>query len=118
MPAQIHYVQANIPVLLFREGDTWIMYTPALDVSSSGSTQAEVKKNFNEAVEVFLETIYKDGTRDEVLFNLGWRKIEERKLIAPSLTESPPSVRKGIPTHLLSQAQRVHRRVRIPVGVA
>ncbi|PCI40490.1 MAG: hypothetical protein COB53_01110 [Elusimicrobia bacterium] len=113
-----HYVQANIPVFLFQEDNTWIMYTPALDVSSSGETKTEVRRNFGEAVQVFLETIYKDGTREKVLFNLGWHKVEGRKLIAPRLTESPANIQRAIPEHLLSRAERIDRRVRIPVGSA
>lgn len=68
----------NLPVSILREGKKFIAYTPALDLSTSGESYREAKKRFEEIVEIFFEEIIKRGTLDEVLQNLGWKKIETR----------------------------------------
>jgi len=69
-------IQLQLPVSIIKEGKHYIAYTPALDLSTSGKTYAQVKRRFNEVVEIFFEEISKAGTVDEVLGNLGWRKVQ------------------------------------------
>ncbi|MEK7567505.1 MAG: type II toxin-antitoxin system HicB family antitoxin [Patescibacteria group bacterium] len=63
-----------LPVLFLKEKNRYVAYTPALDLSTSGKTIAEAKKNFIEASSIFLQEISRRGTLDEVLFSLGWQK--------------------------------------------
>lgn len=72
----------NLPVSFLREADQFVAYTPALDLSTSGSTLEEVKKNFAEAVEIFFKEIISMGTLEEVLLDLGWHK-EHSNLVPP-----------------------------------
>jgi len=44
----------NLPVSFLRESDQFVAYTPALDLSTSGTTLEEAKSNFTEAVGIFL----------------------------------------------------------------
>jgi len=77
-------INFKISVTIFKEGNNFVAYTPALDLSTSGKTFEQVRKRFTEAVDVFFEEIEKMGTTDEVLGGLGWRKIkQEWKPIAP-----------------------------------
>lgn len=62
----------NLPVSFLREADQFVAYTPALDLSTSGNTLEEVKKNFAEAVDIFFKEIISMGTLEEVLLDLGW----------------------------------------------
>ena len=62
-------------------------YTPALDISTSGKTEKEVKKRFESLVEIFLEEIFKARIENEVLRELGWTKME-RKWSPPKIVNS------------------------------
>lgn len=68
--------QVSLPVAILREGDQFVAYTPALDLSTSGDTYEEAKNRFNEAVSIFFEETIKMGTLDEVLSELGWKKSD------------------------------------------
>jgi predicted RNase H-like HicB family nuclease len=71
-------LKVNLPVSVLKEGKKFIAYTPALDVSASGSTYEEAKKRFNEVVSIFFEEVYEEGTLEEVLKELGWKKIKNK----------------------------------------
>ena len=70
-------MQINVPVSYFKEDKSFVAYTPALDLSSAGKTLKEAEKNIAEAVSIFMEEILKQGTLDEVLSSLGWKKISK-----------------------------------------
>jgi hypothetical protein len=72
----------NIPVSILKEGNKFIAYSPAFDLSTSGKNYNEVKRRFAEIVEIFLEELIKKGTLKEALLDLGWRKIQSR-LVPP-----------------------------------
>ncbi len=61
---------------VFREDNTFIAYTPALDLSTSGKSFQIVRKRFEEVVKIFFEEITGAGTLDEVLGSYGWQKIK------------------------------------------
>lgn len=54
----------SLPVSIFKEGDTFVAHTPALDISACADTLPEVKKNFKELVEVFFEELEKKDIRE------------------------------------------------------
>lgn len=68
----------SLPVSILREKNRYIAYTTALDLSTSGRTYQEAKRRFGEAVNIFFEELEKMGTLDEVLQNLGWRKMQKQ----------------------------------------
>jgi hypothetical protein len=51
-----------------------VAYTPALDISTSGKSMAEVKRRFTELVGIFFEELAEAGTTEDVLLELGWTK--------------------------------------------
>ena len=71
-------IKFSIPVSIFREDKQFVVYTPALDLSTSGKSYEEAKKRFGQAVLIFFDEIIKKGTLEEVLSELGWRKIRKR----------------------------------------
>jgi predicted RNase H-like HicB family nuclease len=73
-----HPVQTKLSVTFLREGKRFIAYSPALDLSTSGKSFEEVKKRFEEIVEIFFEEVAKKGTLEEVLQNLGWERQDKR----------------------------------------
>lgn len=67
-------IKFALPVSILKEGDSFIAYTPALDLSTAGDTFEDAQKNFSEAVNIFFEELAEMGTISEVLEGLGWQK--------------------------------------------
>ncbi len=68
----------KIPVTVFKEGQSFIAYSPVLDLSTSGKSFPEVQRRFGEAINVFFEELLEMGTLDEVLTDLGWTKTKNQ----------------------------------------
>lgn len=68
----------SLPVLFLKEKRTFVAYTPALDLSASGSTIAKAKRNFEVTLRLFLEELAEAGTVEQVLRDMGWSKQERR----------------------------------------
>lgn len=66
--------KTSLPVTFLREGDQFVAYTPALDLSTSGDTFEQAKRRFTEIVQIFLAECFSMGTLDGVLSDLGWKK--------------------------------------------
>lgn len=58
----------------FKEGDTYVAYVPALDVSSCGATEEEARHNIRNAVRGFLAAGAQMGTLDEILHKTGYKR--------------------------------------------
>lgn len=69
------HMEGELSVVYFREGDAFIAYTPALDLSSYGATLDEARKNISEAVAVFIQDVVERGTIEAVLEECGWQRI-------------------------------------------
>ena len=72
----------SFDVHIFKEGDTYVAYVPALDVSSCGATDDEARRNIRDAVRGFLASSAHLGTLDEILQEAGYRR-EGGKWLAP-----------------------------------
>ncbi len=70
---KINY-QASLPVTFLREGDQFVAYTPALDLSTSGDTFEQAKIRFAEIAQIFFEECLSMGTLESVLMDLSWKK--------------------------------------------
>ena len=62
---------------LFKEGETYVAYVPALDVSSCGATDEEARRNIRDAMRGFLAASEKMGTLNEILEEAGYRQDGE-----------------------------------------
>ena len=71
-------LEFKVPVSFLREGKKYVAYTPALDLSTSGRTYEEAKRRFGEIVSIFFEELIKKGTLDEVLRDLGWKRVQAK----------------------------------------
>jgi len=67
-------VAVELPVAFIEEGDTVIAYTPALDLSTCGKNKKDASRMFQEAVQIFFSDLIENGTVDEVLTGLNWKK--------------------------------------------
>ena len=81
----------KLSVIFLREGDSFIAYSPALDLSTSASSFEKTRSRFIEAAKIFFEEVIKKETLDEVLQELGWQKHNKEwrpPLIVSQETES------------------------------
>lgn len=74
----------KLPVIITKQNRRFVAYTPALDISTSGKTEKDVKNKFVELVNLFLEEIIEAKTVDDILCELGWKKVQK--------TWKPPEV--------------------------
>jgi len=77
----------SLPVMIFKQGRRFVGYTPALDISTSGKTEKEVKARFVDLATLFFEEIEAAGTTNAVLSELGWKKVQ-KKWMPPRVVSS------------------------------
>lgn len=63
----------TLAVFYHKEGDTCVAYIPALDLTTHGDDDADVKQAAVESARAFIQELEKMGTTEEVLLELGWR---------------------------------------------
>ena len=68
--------QIGLPITIFKEGKSYVAYSPALDLSTSASTFEKAQSRFLDATKLFLEELVEMGTLDQVLTGLGWQKVK------------------------------------------
>ena len=66
-------VNVSVPLLSFKEDDTFIVYSPALDVSGYGDTEEEARKSFEITLEEFINYTLNKKTFQSELTRLGWK---------------------------------------------
>lgn len=69
---------SKLPVTITKQGKQLVAYSPALDISTCGKSLKDVQAKFVELVYIFLEEIIDAGTVNEVLTDLGWKKIQHK----------------------------------------
>ena len=62
----------EINVMLLIEGDQFVAYCPALELSSYGESEEIAKKRFEEEINIFFEETAKKGTLEKYLLKMGW----------------------------------------------
>lgn len=103
-------VEASVEVQLIKEGDYFVSYCPALELSSFGDSEEDATKGFEEALAIFFDELHKRGTLEKVLLNLGWglRKLPVASFVPPE--------EKYLKKHPLSVNRTFKERLLIPVN--
>lgn len=70
---------------VFQEGGNHIAYSPALDISTSGSTFNDAIANFYERFQLYVEYCVAHGTLHNDLLSHGW-KFKKESIIPPSFS--------------------------------
>ena len=65
----------NLQLQLMKEGETAVLYCPALDICGYGSTPEEAKKDFDIALKIFLDETTAHHTLGKALEELGWKRV-------------------------------------------
>lgn len=68
-----HMQDFSFDTHIFKEGDTYVAYVPALNLSSCGATDEEARGNIRDAVRGFLAASADMGTLDEILTEAGYQ---------------------------------------------
>ncbi len=67
----------SFDVHIFKEGNAYVAYVPALDLSTCGATDDEARRNIRDAVRGFLAASANMGTLDEILQEAGYEREGE-----------------------------------------
>ena len=78
----IQHIEAKIPIWFFEEGNKVVAYSPALDISTCGNTEAHARKRFAEVVTIFLDELTHMGTLDEVLLEFALNLLVKHEVAA------------------------------------
>ncbi len=71
------HIKGNIPVQFFKEGEMFIAYSSAIDLSTCGETFDEANDNFLEAFKAYMAECILRGTLDKALESYGWKKTKK-----------------------------------------
>ena len=78
-----YQISVSLPVQFIKDGDVFVAYCPALDISTQADTFEEAQKMFSELVHIFTDELIKMGTLEEVLTSCGWVKTGKKKQWTP-----------------------------------
>ncbi|MBA7538768.1 hypothetical protein ES705_31045 [subsurface metagenome] len=78
----------KILVNIFKENDFYIAYSPVLQIATQGKTEKEVKKRFEERLNIFFEKAIEKGDLQERLEKLGWQ-VSGKKMNPPKEVNVP-----------------------------
>ncbi len=71
--ASITKIKANLTLIGFKEGKTFLIYSPALDLTGYGKNEEEAKQSFHIMFEGFIDYATKKGTLKNELNRLDWQ---------------------------------------------
>lgn len=74
-----NFLKFQLQISFIKEGDQYVAYIPALDLSTSGHTLKQAQKMVKEIADIFFDECIKKGVLKEVLRGLGWRKTTASK---------------------------------------
>jgi hypothetical protein len=79
-------IKVSLGMYLFKEEMSYILYCPALDLSSYGDTEEQAKKSFADVFEMTVKYMLNENTLKEDLINHGWQinSLKQKKIKAPS----------------------------------
>jgi len=73
-------------ICIFREGKTYVSYSPQLDLASCGKTAHIARKNFADAFSGFVEAATEQGALEHILQEAGYTKKKDTWVISSSLS--------------------------------
>lgn len=80
-------VEIRLPVIIFREGISFIAHIPGLDLSGYGYTEEEAKESLDVVVNDYLEYTIRNHTLHSDLIKHGFVVADGKKLIQPEPSE-------------------------------
>lgn len=99
-------IEATLAVAIYKEGDYYIAYCPALEISSYAKTIRQVKSEFDREVNIFFTETIRKGTLERLLLKYGWT-LKLSDFIPPALSIGLTNKLKDYPSFKL-QEEKVH----------
>ncbi len=78
-------INSELAIFLFKEDDTYIAYSPALDLSGYGKTEEEARSSFNIVLKEYFDYCIHEGTLYQDLKSHGW-DIKKHELEIPKIS--------------------------------
>jgi hypothetical protein len=91
-------VEIQLGVLIFQEGESYLAYCPALELSTYGDSISDAKDAFEDLIKSYSEDCEKMGTLNKELSAHGWIKQTDDIIIPPKEYDI------NIPTGMLCKA--------------
>jgi predicted RNase H-like HicB family nuclease len=84
-----NFFKVEIAVVISKEYDLYVAYSPALELSSYGDSEKEAMEAFDDALAIFIEETTKNSTLEKVLLRLGWilQQVPKVEYRPPQLSE-------------------------------
>ena len=76
----------NLEVIIFKDGDYYIAYAPALDFSAYGDSEEDAKSSFDTSIKLMFDEVIQQGTLEKMLLMYGWQLVQK-----PIAIYSPPA---------------------------
>lgn len=85
LKSNTHELSVKLELYKFKEDNAFIMYCPALDLSTSGKSEEEAEQSFSETFQIYINYCINKKTLVEDLQKNGWdvRSMKQRKMKAP-----------------------------------
>jgi hypothetical protein len=92
-------IKGSVPVVFFKEGNSFIAHCPVLELSACGATFDEASNAFNEMLTIFFEECASRKTLDKVLESCGWQieKTNSHRNITPPIVVGQRQVSISVP---------------------
>lgn len=78
----------KLHIIITKQNKRFVAYSPALDISTSGKTEKQVRERFAELAGIFIEELVQKKTITDVLSELGWKKVK-KNWTPPKIISSP-----------------------------
>lgn len=70
-------IKVNIPLIHLKEGEIFVCYSPAFDLSAHGDSFEDAEQSFAKTLKLFVEQVTRKGTWHKVLEEYGWKKVKK-----------------------------------------
>lgn len=80
-------ITCNLPLIVFKEENSFITYCPALDLSGYGSSEIEANNSFEVTLSEYFRYTVNKQTLVEDLEKMGWTIKKKKHAIPPSMCE-------------------------------
>jgi hypothetical protein len=67
----------KLPISIIKQNKSFVAYCPILDISTVGKTVKDAQNKFIELSSLFFEELTAKGTLNDVLTELGWKKVQK-----------------------------------------
>ena len=73
-----------VEFVVTKEGNQYSSWCPQLDIASCGDSPEEAVKNLSDAVELYLDTLGKEGERERIFEERDIKIVQENEAVIPT----------------------------------